>query len=468
VTSDHEFPDGFVWGAATASYQIEGAVTEGERGPSIWDTFSHTPGRTRNGDTGDVACQHYHRLDEDLALIKDLGLKAYRFSIAWPRVQPDGKGPANQAGLDFYRRLVSGLRAQGTVPAATLYHWDLPQALEDQGGWTVRDTAERYAEYADMVVAALADEVGMWITLNEPWCSAWLGYTTGDHAPGRSGLDLGLSAAHHLLLAHARGTEVLRRASKVPVGITLNLSPYIPASDHELDVAAATLADGGLNRMYLSPLFKGYYPEDMLQLAARAGADLSIIEDGDLAEISRPVDFLGVNYYNTSVVASPRRLDEARRAGFTPPPSPVAPGPLDVVQVGRPELERTATGWEVEPRGLTDMLVRVRREYTPVPVYITENGVAQHDYRGPDGAVHDPGRIKYLHNHIRAVKDAIEQGVDVKGYFLWSLMDNFEWAEGYSMRFGITWVEYPTGERVPKDSYRWYRQVVAGNALPTV
>ena len=467
MTSDHTFPDGFIWGAATASYQIEGGVKEGDRGPSIWDTFSHTPGRTLNGDNGDIACQHYYRVEEDLRLIKDLGLGAYRFSIAWPRVQPDGKGPANQAGLDFYRRLVAGLRAQGTLPVATLYHWDLPQTLEDQGGWMVRDTVERYGEYVDMVANALADEVGMWITLNEPWCSAWLGYGLGVHAPGRSDPGLSLHATHHLLLAHARGSEAVRRDTKAPVGITLNLSTSIPASDHELDVAAARVADAGLNRTYLGPLFKGMYPDEIVQLGARWGADLdAVVEPGDLEAISRPVDFLGVNYYNTSVVADVGRTEEARRSGYVVGSPGQAGAILGLVQVGRPELERTATGWEIDPQGLTGVLVRVRDEYTSAPLYITENGAAQHDYRGPDGAVHDPGRIRYVDAHIRAVKDAIDQGVDVRGYFLWSLMDNYEWALGYSMRFGLVWVDYPTGERVPKDSYRWYRQVIAANAPP--
>jgi beta-glucosidase len=468
VTNNQRFPDGFVWGAATASYQIEGAVNEGGRGPSIWDTFSHTPGRTLNGDTGDVACQHYSRLEEDLGLIKQLGLGAYRFSIAWPRIQPDGKGPANQAGLDFYRRLVAGLRERGTVPAATLYHWDLPQALEDQGGWTVRDTAERFGEYVAMVADALGDEVGMWITLNEPWCSAWLGYAIGAHAPGISDLGASVRATHHLLLAHARGTDVLRSVTKAPVGITLNLSPSIPASDHDLDVAAARMADGGVNRMYLEPLFKGRYPEDMVELLSNHGASFGVVGPGDMEAISRPVDFLGVNYYMTNVFADAGRLDEARQAGYIV--TGALPGDasavLGLVQVLRPDLERTATGWEIDPKGLTDILVSVRDHYTEVPLYITENGAAQHDYRGPDGAVHDDGRTRYLAQHINAVKDAIDQGVNVKGYFVWSLMDNYEWSAGYSMRFGIVWVDYPTGERVPKDSFRWYSQVVAANGVP--
>jgi len=465
MAQEHKFPEGFLWGAATAAYQVEGAVHDGGRGLSIWDTFSHSPGRTLNGDNGDVACRHYERLDEDLALIKDLGIKAYRFSIAWPRVQPDGKGPANQAGLDFYRRLVAGLRDQGTMPVATLYHWDLPQVLEDGGGWTVRETAERYGEYVAMAAAALGDEVGLWITLNEPWCSGWLGYGVGAHAPGISDVSQSLRATHHLLLGHARGVEVLRRDSKAPVGITLNLGEAQPASDHPLDVAAARVADGNLNRMYLEPLFKGAYPDDMIELFAAQGHSMDAVQPGDMEQISRPVDFLGVNYYKTEVVASPQRAEEARRAGFLPPVAEQAAAGsiLGAVEVGRPEYERTAVNWEVDPAGLTRILVRVRDEYTTVPVYVTENGCAQHDYRGPDGAVHDSSRTRYIERHVRAVGDALAQGVDVRGYFVWSLMDNFEWALGYSMRFGITWVDYPTGERVPKDSYRWYQKVVAAN-----
>jgi beta-glucosidase len=465
VTTDRSFPEGFLWGAATAAYQIEGAVAEGGRGPSIWDTFSHTPGRTFNGDNGDVACQHYKFIDEDLDLMKQLGLRAYRFSIAWPRLQPDGKGPANQAGIDFYRRLVAGVRERGMVPVATLYHWDLPQALEDVGGWTVRDITDRFAEYTQIAADALADEVGMWITLNEPWCSAWLGYGIGMHAPGRADLALGTAATHHLLLAHAKATEVLRQATKAPVGITLNLAPKIPASESELDVAAARREDGALNRLYLDPLFKGEYPADVVEFAAANGAAFDAVEPGDLAAISQPLDFLGINYYFSSVVADEARLQQAREAGYWVPPRSQFHG-FGSVSVGRPELERTAANWEVDPQGLTDLLVRLRDEYTKIPLYVTENGTAQHDYVGPDGAVHDAARARYLEQHLKAAKDALDRGVDLRGYFVWSLLDNFEWASGYSMRFGLVWVDYPTGRRLPKDSYTWYRKVIEANGLP--
>ena len=468
MTGDRSFPDGFLWGAATAAYQIEGAVSEGGRGPSIWDTFSHTAGRTFNGDDGDVTCQHYRFIDDDLELMKQLGLRAYRFSIAWPRVQPDGKGPANQPGLDFYRRLVAGLRDRGMVPVATLYHWDLPQALEDVGGWTARDTAERFADYAAMAAEALADGVGMWITLNEPWCSSWLGYGKGEHAPGRTGTDLSVLAAHNLLLAHARGTEVLRRETKAPVGITLNLGPKIPGSTHDLDVAAARRADGALNRLFLDPLFRGAYPEDMVRLFSGQKPTFDAVEPGDLSAISQPIDFLGVNYYHTDVVVDPGRLSEARAAGYcaSSQEDTGEGAALRAVTVGRPALTRTATDWEVDPAGLTDILVRLRDEYTRAPLYVTENGSAQHDYVGPDGVVHDAARISYIREHVQAAKDAIDQGVDVRGYFIWSLLDNFEWAKGYAMRFGLVWVDYPTGRRTPKDSFGWYRRVIAGNGLP--
>lgn len=468
MAEEIEFPEGFLWGASTAAYQVEGAVSEGGRGASIWDTFSHTPGRTKNGDTADIACRHYELVEEDLDLMAELGLKAYRFSVAWPRVQPDGKGPANQAGLDFYRRLTDGLRQRGIVPMATLYHWDLPQALEDAGGWPVRVTAERFAEYAEIVAGAIGDRVGLWVTLNEPWCSAWLGYGSGEHAPGVRDPQLSLRATHNLLVAHALGAQVLRRETEAPVGIVLNLAPQIPASSHELDIEAARRADGGLNRMYLDPLFKGHYPDDVLELALRAGLAVDNIEDGDMGLISASLDFLGVNYYMTWTVASTERLAQARQAGYVAPASLLSEGTaaaLGFTHVGRPWLGRTAAGWEVDPSGLTALLSRVRDEYSPGPFYVTENGAAYYDYRGPDGAVHDPERVSYLREHIRAVGEALRAGVDVRGYFVWSLMDNFEWSQGYSLRFGLTWVDYPSSERVEKDSFAWYRELIAANVL---
>jgi beta-glucosidase len=462
------FPDGFAWGAATAAYQIEGSVSADGRGQSIWDIFSHTPGRTRNADTGDVACDHYRRLEEDLDLIGELGLRAYRFSVAWPRIQPDGRGTANQAGLDFYRRLVNGLLERDVAPSLTLYHWDLPQALEDAGGWTVRETAHRFAEYAAVVAGALSDLVGMWITLNEPWCSSWLGYGYGAHAPGRRRVEDALAANHHLLLAHGLATQALRAAGAPMVGITLNLAPIRPASDHPDDRAAAERADGNLNRMFLDPLFCGAYPADMAEHYQGRRPGLSVVADGDNQVIATPLDFLGINFYYPQYVADPGRLDAARCAGYTvrrPPAGPVAED-LRAPTVTRPDVQRTAMDWEVEPAALTELLMRVRSQYTPLPVFITENGIACDDYVDPDGKVADPDRVGYLDGHLRALADAMAAGVDVRGYFVWSLMDNFEWAHGYSKRFGLTWVDYPSGRRLPKASFGWYRDVIAANALP--
>jgi beta-glucosidase len=468
-TSEQAFPEGFWWGAATASYQIEGAVDQGGRGLSIWDTFSRTPGKTLNGDTGDVACRHYERLDEDLDLIAELGLSAYRFSVAWPRVQPDGKGPANAQGLDFYRRLVDGLRQRGVVPLATLYHWDLPQVLEDSGGWTARDTCDRFADYVSLVVEALGDDVGMWTTVNEPWCAAWLGYGNGEHAPGIADAARAMRATHHVLLGHARALAAVRQASTSPVGISLNLCPFMAASDHELDVAAARKPDGFQNRLYLDPLLKGCYPADIADYLVAHEELLAAVQPGDLEAINAPLDFLGVNYYMNRVVASTARLAEAAAAGYQVPRGAEGRAPeakTGAVGVGRPDLERSATGWEIDATGMTDVLVRVRDDYGTLPLYVTENGMAAHDYAGPDGAVHDGDRVRFLDQHFRAAKVAIDQGVDLRGYMVWSLMDNFEWALGYSARFGITWVDYPTGQRTPKDSFRWYQEVIAANALP--
>lgn len=461
------FPAGFLWGAGTAAYQIEGSVGADGRGRSIWDTFSHRRGATRNGDTGDVACDHYLRVDEDLDLIARLGLGAYRFSIAWPRIQPDGKGPANQPGLDFYRHLVDGLRQRGVRPVATLYHWDLPQALEDAGGWTARDTAERFGEFAAVVADALGDGIEMWTTLNEPWCSAWAGYAQGRHAPGRRDLGAAVAATHHLLLAHARGVAALRAATAAPVGITLNLLPVSPASDHPADLAAAHRLDGNQNRLFLEPLFRARYPDDLLATYGAQSPGWSVVADGDLEAIAAPLDFLGVNFYEPATVADPARIDAARAAGWlvrTRKPDPVAAW-LGVRRVGHPDVSRTDMDWEVDPKALTRLLRRVSDDYTPLPLYITENGAAYCDYVGPDGGVHDPERIAYLRRHIEAVAAAVSGGMDVRGYFVWSLMDNFEWGHGYAKRFGLIWVDYPTGTRIPKASFAWYQQLIAANSI---
>jgi beta-glucosidase len=462
------FPDGFLWGTSTASYQIEGAVDVDGRGPSIWDTFSHSPGATHNGDTGDVACDHYYRLESDLDLLSELGAGAYRFSVAWPRIQPSGKGPANQTGLDFYRRLVDGLRHRGIVPVLTLYHWDLPEPLEDAGGWTVRDTAERFAEYGAIVAEALGDRVGLWITLNEPWCSAWQGYGSGSHAPGRRDIGAAVAANHHLLLGHGLGVNAIRSAVHgAQVGLSLNVAPIRAASDHPDDLAAARRVDGNQNRLFTEPLFRGRYPEDMVEHYAPHQPGFSVVADGDLEVISRPIDFLGVNFYFPQLVAATDRVAEANVAGFgvTPVHNNVAED-LGAVGVFRPEADRTAMNWEIDPRGLVELLVGLHESYGPIPMYITENGAAFPDYVGPDGAVHDADRIAYLDGHLRAAHDTVTAGVDLRGYFLWSLLDNFEWAHGYHKRFGLTWIDFPTGTRLPKDSFAWYHKVVATNALP--
>ena len=461
-------PPGFVLGTATAAYQIEGSVSAAGRGPSIWDTFSHAPGNTVNGDTGDVACRHYTRLGEDLDLIADLGA-AYRFSVSWARVQPTGKGPPSPEGLDFYRRLTDGLRGRGVLPVLTLYHWDLPQPLQDAGGWPLRDTASRFAEYAGQVAEALGDGVGMWITLNEPWCSAWLGYGSGRHAPGVRDVGQAAAASHHLLLGHGEATDAIRAAvPAAQVGIALNLQPIRPASDHPDDVAAARRADGNRNRIFLDPLFRGRYPDDMLEHYAAGRPGLSVIGDGDLAVISRPLDFLAINYYSPGTVADESRAASARAAGLCLPAGPADPVDADlrVVPVGRPGVPRTVMGWEIEPGALGELLTRLHAEHPGTPLLITENGMACEDYVAPDGTVRDPDRIRYIDGHLRAILAARQAGADVRGYFVWSLLDNFEWAEGYSKRFGLVWVDYPSGDRIPKDSFRWYQGVVRHRELP--
>jgi beta-glucosidase len=461
-------PGDFLLGASTAAYQIEGSAKADGRGTSIWDTFSHTPGKVRNGDTGDVACDHYRRLDSDLDLLAELGVNAYRFSVSWPRIQPDGKGPADPAGLDFYRRMVDGLRQRGIEPALTLYHWDLPQPLQDAGGWPARDTASRFAEYAGMVAAALGDSVTRWITLNEPWCVAWLGYGNGLHAPGVADLGQALATTHHLLLGHGEAVQSVRAASPgAAVGISLNPAMVRPATAHPGDQAAAALVDGTHNRLFFDPILLGRYPLEIWQHYERFDSEPSVIHDGDIDVISSPIDFLGVNYYSPNTIAARSRAAEVRAAGFTIPAGDpdLISADTGAMQVGRPDCERTQMGWEIEPGGLSELLVNLNRRYQPPPILITENGAACADYVNPDGAVHDPDRIKYLHDHLRAVLSAREAGVDVRGYFVWSLLDNFEWSEGYSKRFGLTWVDYPTGARIPKASFGWYQSTIRTRTL---
>ncbi len=451
------FPEGFVWGAATAAYQIEGAVHDDGRGPSIWDTFSRTPGRVHAGHTGDVACDHYHRYAEDVALMAELGLSAYRFSVAWPRIQPDGTGPANPRGLDFYDRLVDEVRGRGIDPIVTLYHWDLPQALEDRGGWTARETAERFAEYASAVHARLGDRVDTWTTLNEPWCSAYLGYGSGVHAPGRRDPGAAFTAVHHLLLGHGLAGLALRAAGVRTLGITLNPAAVFPAdATSAADAEAVRLVDGLQNRIFFDPLLRGGYPADVLDHIARH-TDLDHLRDGDEKIIATPIDLLGINYYAPTYVAA--RPGAAGGGGaypgtedieFLPPVGPV-----------------TDMGWLIEPTGLTRLLERISRDYPGVPLMITENGAAFADqvHRSAADRVPDPDRISYLDGHLRAAHEAISRGVDLRGYLVWSLLDNFEWAEGYRKRFGIIYVDYLTQRRVPKDSARWYQEVIRRNGL---
>jgi beta-glucosidase len=447
-----DFPQDFVWGTATAAYQIEGAVHEGGRGSSIWDSFSRQPGAIADSTTGDIAVDHYHRYRDDIALMKDLGTGAYRFSIAWPRIQPSGRGTVNRAGLDFYRRLAEGLLENGITPWATLYHWDLPQELEDAGGWMNRDTADRFAEYAGATVEALGDVITNWITLNEPWCSAFLGYASGEHAPGRQiGTDAA-RAGHHLLLGHGRGLAAIRAASPNAVaGITLNLYSVEAASDELADLDAARRIDGLSNRFFLDPVLKGTYPTDVLHDLGQEKWFAEQVSDEDLAQISAPIDFLGVNYYS--------RHTTAADGGAGSPSAFPGSESVRMVDTGAP---RTQMGWEIHPDGLIDVLGMANRLAPELPLYITENGSAYEDRLDADGTVDDPERLAYLQSHLEAGLQAIAQGLPLRGYFAWSLMDNFEWAWGHSRRFGLVYVDYPTQRRIPKSSARWLANLLGG------
>lgn len=440
-----QFPRDFVWGAATSSYQIEGAVHEGGRGESIWDRFSHTPGKTANGDTGDVATDHYHRWRDDIGIMQELGLPAYRLSTAWPRILPDGRGQVNRAGLDFYDRLVEGLLESGVEPWITLFHWDLPQVLDDRGGWTNRDTIDAFAGYADAITRCVGDRVKNWITINEPWVVAFLGHYFGVMAPGRKSLKEALQVAHALLVAHGRATDVIRaNVRDSNLGITLNLSHVYPVTDSQADLEAAYKVDGFANRWFLDPVMKGAYPQDMLDVFGDSAPEVA---PGDLDLITRPTDFLGINSYNPQYA----RAD---------PDSPFGANVVDR------DGERTAMGWIVEPQGFEDLLVRVQQEYDPPAIYVTENGAAYIDPPPLNGEVADPQRISYLQRHLLAAHRAMEQGVRLQGYFAWSLLDNFEWSYGYDKRFGITHVDFETGERTIKDSGRFFSHVIQQNSVP--
>ncbi len=423
---------GFAFGVATAAYQIEGGATAGGRGPSIWDTFSHTPGKTANGDTGDVACDHFHHWREDVDLIAGLGVDAYRFSIAWPRVQPQGQGQWNEEGIGFYDRLVDRLLARGVQPHATLYHWDLPQALQDLGGWAVRDTAHHFSRYAEKIGRVLGDRLASLSTHNEPWCTAYLGHHQGKFAPGARDMVLATQVAHHLLLSHGLALQALRADGvQAPLGIVLNQSPAHAASDSAADRAAAATAYRGFVSWFMDPVFHGRYPEDAGEQRA------PVVAAGDMACISQPLDFLGINYYTRIWCSSAQ----------PPQRAPCALGVNDM-------------GWEIYPQGLAEQLLDIHRRYQLPPIYITENGMAEADVLEA-GAVHDPRRIDYVLGHLQALADARRQGVDLRGYFYWSLMDNYEWDSGYDKRFGLVHVDYATQQRTLKDSAHWYRDTIA-------
>ena len=440
-----QFPKDFVWGAATASYQIEGAWNEDGKGESIWDRFSHTPGKIDNADTGDVACDHYHHWADDIKLMKELGLQAYRFSVAWPRIFPNGRGVINQAGLDFYNRLVDGLLNENIEPYLTLYHWDLPQSLEDESGWTARTTAEAFVEYADIVSRTLGDRVKKWTTFNEPFVSAFVGYEEGRHAPGHTDLHEAVCASHHLLLAHGWAAPVIRaNSADSQVGITLNLHTVESASPSVEDSLSARFHDGRINRWFLDPISGRGYPQDMVETF---GVKMEFIQDRDLEQIAVPLDFLGMNYYLRQIERS-SAIPESKNQPRT---------------VFRTD-ETTEMGWEVYPEGIYNMLLRLKVDYDFPAIYITENGAAYKDEVAA-GQVHDPKRLSYIKRHLEQVSKAIEVGVPVKGYFAWSLFDNFEWAYGYSKRFGLIYVDYQTQKRIIKSSAKWYQQVIRQNSV---
>jgi len=459
------FPTDFLFGAATACYQIEGAVNEDGRTPSIWDTFSHTPGKVLGGDNGDVAADHYHRMRDDVALMKQLGLRAYRFSIAWPRIQPGGSGGFNQKGLDFYSSLVDELLDNEILPVATLYHWDLPQELEDAGGWTSRATAQAFAPYAAKLAQTLGDRIHLWTTLNEPWCAAYLGYASGVHAPGRTNGADALTAVHHLNLAHGLAIQAIRaELATAQVSVTHNLHVIRPADPHSADdIDIVRRLDALGNRAFLGPELEGAYPEDLIADTA-AVTDWSFVRDGDLEDIHQPLNLLGINYYTTSIArlwdgVSERDLEDGHKASEHTPWVGV-----DNVDFVREPGPRTAMGWLVDPGGLTELLLRTAKAYPGQPLIVTENGAAFDDSVDEDGQVHDTQRVEYVRAHLAAVKDAIDAGADVRGYQLWSLLDNFEWAWGYRRRFGVIWVDYDTQERIIKDSATFYAEVIRANA----
>ena len=450
------FPENFIWGAATSSYQIEGAWDEDGKGESIWDRYSHTPGKVIDGSTGDVACDHYHRWPEDIALMKSLGLKAYRFSMSWPRILPDGRGRVNQAGLDFYSRLVDGLLAADIIPFVTLYHWDMPQALQDQGGWPERATAEAFAEYTEAASRHLGDRVKNWITHNEPWCASILSYALGEHAPGLRDMSAAIRASHHLLLSHGWAVPIIRANSPdSEVGITLNFEATEPASGSPADARQTRLEDGMYNRWFVSALYGRHYPADIVaHYEPLFPNGMDFIQPGDFEAIAAPTDFLGVNYYTRRIVRDETAEDNAPQTRFPDlPKCDMHSGVWDPVY------------WEIYPHGLYDLLNRLYFEYKPAKLYVTENGTSFLTGPDEDGHIRDINRLNYLRDHFAAAYRAMQNDVPLAGYFVWSLMDNFEWAKGYQQRFGIVWVDYETQQRTPKDSALWYSQVIADNGF---
>lgn len=457
--SEYRFPADFLWGVAASAYQIEGAVAEGGRGPSVWDTFSHLPGRTARGETGDVAIDHYHRMEEDVDLIAGLGVDAYRFSIAWPRLLPRGAGEVNPTGVDFYRRLCERLLERGVTPLVTLYHWDLPQVLQDEGGWQDPRSVDWFAEYAAVAKESLADLVTLWTTLNEPWCAAFLGHGSGLFAPGVAQPGAAFVAAHHLMLAHHHAVRAMRDTSpraEDRLGIVLNVIPARPARPEVAgDVEVAAIVDDIHNRLFLDTALLGTYPDSILALHRRFGVD-ERIDASALAAARADIDLLGVNYYNINRF-------EHRPGAPAPGEFPGADGAVPAPPPG----DLTDMGWGVEPDGLVEVLRGIDADYPAVPIYVTENGAAYPDRVGADGAVDDPRRIAYLRAHIGAVAEALEAGVDVRGYFAWSAFDNFEWASGYRMRFGLIRVDYDTLARTVKASGHWYRDFIASQRRAT-
>ncbi len=437
------FSPDFRWGVATACYQIEGAVTEGGRGVSIWDTFSHTKGLVLNGDTGDIADDHYHRWADDFDLMVSLGIKHYRLSIAWPRLQPEGSGELNREGVAFYSALLHGLRERGIEPLVTLYHWDLPQTLEDNGGWANRETAHRFADYAARVIAVLGPLARDWITINEPWCVSFLGYGSGAHAPGKKDIRLAVASAHHVNLAHGLALAAIRLIDPALRVSNSNLvTDIVPGTDSAEDAAAVVRLDAMNNRIFLDPMYLGTYSDAVHEVFDEFGLR-ELICEGDLELIGRPVDFMGLNHYQRVVVSA----DES--AGY-----------LRLTE--RPaEPATTSFGWSVEPDSLRSVLSRVSREFTPLPIYVTENGASYDDYADPNGTVNDWPRVEYFSGYLAAAAQAIREGVNLQGYYAWSFLDNFEWAEGYSKRFGLVYVDFPTQKRTPKQSAKWYRQLIA-------